>query len=222
MAKKTNVPEIRFAGFTDPWEQRKLGELGKATSGVGFPESEQGGDKGVPFYKVSDMNNPGNESEMMLANNYVNNEQMSRMAWNPISEVPAIIFAKVGAAVMLDRKRLVRSPFLLDNNTMAYSLDNNCWDPDFAKALFGTIYLASLIQVGALPSINAGDVENLSVLLPETLSEQHAIGTFFSQLDNLITLHQRQLVDIANDIFSRQNEKPPIRYSEIGGFGARN
>lgn len=173
------------------WEQRKLGEVGKARSGVGFPDIEQGGTSGTPFFKVSDMNNDGNENEMNVANNYVTDAQIVARRWSPIEEVPAIFFAKVGAAVMLNRKRLCRFPFLLDNNTMAYSLDKNLWDADFAKALFETVDLTSLVQVGALPSYNAGDVEAMEIMLPE-VSEQRQIGAYFRQLDSLITLHQRE------------------------------
>ena len=186
------VPEIRFKGFTDPWEQRKLGDIGKARSGVGFPDADQGGVTGVPFFKVSDMNLDGNENEMIVANNYVTAEQIADHRWSPITELPAIFFAKVGAAVMLNRKRLCRFPFLLDNNTMAYSLSPTKWDTDFAKALFGTVDLTSLVQVGALPSYNAGDVESMGIYLP-SLFEQEQIGAFFKLLDNLITLHQRKL-----------------------------
>ncbi|HAP8477742.1 TPA: restriction endonuclease subunit S, partial [Enterococcus faecium] len=132
------VPEIRFPGFTEDWEERKLGELGKTQSGIGFPDAEQGGSEGTPFFKVSDMNNIGNEYEMRNANHYVSNEQIERKKWKPIKDVPAIIFAKVGAAIMLNRKRLVTSPFLIDNNTMAY-LFNNTWDIYFGKILFETI-----------------------------------------------------------------------------------
>ena len=117
----SSYPEIRFKGFTDPWEQRKLGDIGKARSGVGFPDADQGGLTGVPFFKVSDMNSDGNENEMTVANNYVTAEQIADHRWSPITELPAIFFAKVGAAVMLNRKRLCRFPFLLDNNTMAYA-----------------------------------------------------------------------------------------------------
>ena len=137
------------------------------------------------------MNLGGNENEMTVANNYVTAEQIAVHRWSPITELPAIFFAKVGAAVMLNRKRLCRFPFLLDNNTMAYSLSSTKWDADFAKALFGTVDLTSLIQVGALPSYNAGDVESMEIYLPSLL-EQEQIGGFFKQLDNLITLHQRQ------------------------------
>ena len=193
----SNVPEIRFKGFSDTWEQRKLGEVGKARSGVGFPDTEQGGTIGVPFFKVSDMNSDGNENEMTVANNYVTAEQIAAHRWSPIEELPAIFFAKVGAAVMLNRKRLCRFPFLLDNNTMAYSLSSTEWDADFAKALFETIDLTSLVQVGALPSYNAGDVEAMAISMP-SLSEQGQIGEFFKQLDNLITLHQRELEKLKN------------------------
>ena len=193
----SSYPEIRFKGFTDPWEQRKLGDIGEARSGVGFPDAEQGGVTGIPFFKVSDMNLGGNENEMTVANNYVTAEQIAVHRWSPITELPAIFFAKVGAAVMLNRKRLCRFPFLLDNNTMAYSLSSTKWDADFAKALFGTVDLTSLVQVGALPSYNAGDVESMEIYLPSLL-EQEQIGGFFKQLDNLITLHQRELEKLQN------------------------
>ena len=196
----SSYPEIRFKGFTDPWEQRKLGDIGKARSGVGFPDADQGGVTGVPFFKVSDMNLDGNENEMIVANNYVTAEQIADHRWSPITELPAIFFAKVGAAVMLNRKRLCRFPFLLDNNTMAYSLSPTKWDADFAKALFGTVDLTSLVQVGALPSYNAGDVESMGIYLP-SLFEQEQIGAFFKLLDNLITLHQRQPFFIQPRIF---------------------
>ena len=155
----------------------------------------------MPFFKVSDMNSDGNENEMTVANNYVTAEQIAAHRWSPIEEVPALFFAKVGAAVMLNRKRLCRFPFLLDNNTMAYSLSSTEWDADFAKALFETIDLTSLVQVGALPSYNAGNVEAMEISMP-SLSEQGRIGEFFKQLDNLITLHQRNSADFVSRFFS--------------------
>lgn len=185
-------PEIRFKGYTDAWEQRKLGELGKVRSGIGFPASEQGGKEGIPFYKVSDMTTPGNEQGMISANNYVTTNQISRKKWKPIEDVPAIFFAKVGAAVLLNRKRLCRVPFLLDNNTMAYSMDKNVLDTRFTKALFETINLASLVQIGALPSYNARDIEKIKILLPN-INEQRNVGILFQRLDNLIASNQRKV-----------------------------
>ena len=200
---------MMFTTSTFSWEQRKLGDIGKARSGVGFPDADQGGLTGVPFFKVSDMNSDGNENEMTVANNYVTTEQIADHRWSPITELPAIFFAKVGAAVMLNRKRLCRFPFLLDNNTMAYSLSPTKWDADFAKALFGTVDLTSLVQVGALPSYNAGDVESMEIYLPSLL-EQEQIGAYFKHLDNLITLHQRKCISFtgrAGRLISTVNKK---------------
>ncbi|WP_251913586.1 restriction endonuclease subunit S (plasmid) [Lactiplantibacillus plantarum] len=187
----SKFPQLRFSGFADAWEQRKLGEVGKTQSGIGFPDAEQGGTEGVPFYKVSDMNKPGNEHEMVNANNYVNYEQLSRKKWKIIETVPAVIFAKVGAAIMLNRKRLVTSPFLIDNNTMAYVFDGS-WNIDFGKTLFETINLPRYAQVGALPSYNGSDIESIEVTLPNK-DEQVKLGAFFKSLDDTITLHQRKL-----------------------------
>ena len=166
--------------------------MGRAQSGVGFPDAEQGGRKGIPFFKVSDMNTPGNETELVKSKNYVTAEQIARNAWKPVNEIPAMFFAKVGAAVFLNRKRLVRESFLLDNNTMCYSFNSRAWDTDFGRAQFERINLASLVQVGALPSYNACDVEAINVYMPNNMKEQQQIGAFFRSLDTLITLHQRK------------------------------
>lgn len=219
MTENQRKPVIRFAEFTDAWEQRKLGEVGKCQSGIGFPDSEQGGKSGIPFYKVSDMNNYGNEHEMTCANNYVTQEQIAQKNWKPITEVPAVIFAKVGAAIMLNRKRLCRFPFLLDNNTMAYKFGDK-WDTDFGKTLFEKIDLTELVQVGALPSYNATDVENLDIQMPTSIIEQRKIGEYFKNLDQLITLHQREYDKTLNikkamleKMFPKNGEdRPEIRF----------
>ncbi|HCT96370.1 restriction endonuclease subunit S [Vagococcus sp.] len=212
-------PKIRFKGYTDEWQQRKLGEIGKTQSGVGFPNTEQGGTEGIPFFKVSDMNNEGNENEMITANNYVSKEQIERKKWKPIEDVPAVIFAKVGAAIMLNRKRIVRALFLLDNNTMAYIFDNS-WDADFGKTMFETINLPKYAQVGALPSYNSSDIENINIVIPN-IEEQQKIGSFFKQLDDTIALHQRQLEALEKTkksflqkMFPKKDEtKPEIRFA---------
>ena len=186
----SNVPSIRFKGFTDPWEQRKLGEIGKCFSGFGFPENEQGGTIGLPFYKVSDMNLFNNAYELKDCSNFVTLKQIIRHHWKPVFS-PSIFFAKVGAAVLLNRKRLVLHRFLLDNNTMAFNFDSKRNDPYFIYSVFQNINLPSLVQVGALPSYNGSQVENIDVSLPKLLEEEK-VGLLFLKLDRLITLHQRE------------------------------
>ncbi|RHW48957.1 restriction endonuclease subunit S [Lactobacillus bombicola] len=176
--------------FVSAWEQHKLGDLGEIKSGIGFPENEQGGKNGIPIYKVSDMNSPQNKIKMTVSNNYVSEKQIQNKKWHVISYIPSLIFAKIGAALMLDRKRLVEHPFLIDNNIMAYSL-SNVWNRYFAITLFQNIYLPKYTQVGALPSLSGTDIKMIKVLIPQ-IEEQEKIGSFFNQLDTLITLQQRK------------------------------
>lgn len=186
------VPQIRFNGYSDAWEERKLGEVGKAKSGIGFPDAQQGGKQGTPFYKVSDMNNPGNEVVMMSANNYASDSQLRENKWNPINpQNSGVVFAKVGAAIFLDRKRIVDTSFLIDNNMMSYLFDSS-WNRYFGKTLFEKLRLSRFAQVGALPSFNGSDVEDIKVMIPEE-SEQKVIGDMFEKLDDTIALHQRKL-----------------------------
>ena len=186
-----NIPKIRFKEFINNWNNYKLGQLGKFKSGIGFPDSQQGGTEGIPFFKVSDMNNIGNETEMRNANNYVTQEQIMKNSWKVIDETPAIIFAKVGAALMLNRKRLVTRPFLIDNNTMSYSFDES-WDKDFGLTLFQTINLPKYAQIGALPSYNASDIAMIKVNVPN-VQEQSAIGSLFRTLDDLLASYKDNL-----------------------------
>jgi len=72
------TPKLRFPGYTYAWELRSLGKIGKAQSGIGFPDAEQGGNSGIPFYKISDMNTPGNEIKMEVSNNYVTENQIEK------------------------------------------------------------------------------------------------------------------------------------------------
>ena len=189
---KKKVPELRFPGFTDDWEERKLGEVGKTKSGIGFPDAQQGGKQVTPFYKVSDMNNPGNEVVMMNANNYASDSQLKENKWNPINpQNSGVVFAKVGAAIFLDRKRIVDTSFLIDNNMMSYLFDSS-WNRYFGKTLFEKLRLSIFAQVGALPSFNGSDVEDIKVMIPEE-SEQKMIGDMFEKLDDIIALHQRKL-----------------------------
>lgn len=190
-AKGQTKPALRFAGFEDEWKEVKLGEIGVTKSGVGFPDSEQGGVKGIPFYKVSDMNNIGNEIEMVTSNNYVTQEQIDSRKWKVIDTVPAIMFAKVGAALLLNRKRLIREPFLIDNNTMVY-IPSVYWDVMFCKILFDTLNLSKYSQVGALPSYNGSDIEAIQVSIP-SLPEQEAIGSFFQDLDKSIAKQEEKV-----------------------------
>lgn len=186
------VPEIRFKGFSGEWEKKVLGDIGYFKSGGGFPEIEQNGQAGIPYFKVSDMNIDGNQVVMIFANNYVNEEQIARLNYKPIGE-KSIIFAKVGAAIFLERKR-VAEKFLIDNNMMAFSPIE---DVGFIKLWFDSIELSKYAQVGALPSYNASDLKVIELCVPQK-EEQTQIANLFQHLDTLITQHQAQLKKLGN------------------------
>ena len=167
------------------------------------------------------MNLINNSRELKDCSNYVTYTQIGLHHWKPIMP-PSIFFAKVGAAVLLNRKRLVLHSFLLDNNTMAFSFDNELIDNDFIYTVFQNINLPSLVQVGALPSYNGSQVENINILIP-TKSEQAKIGSLFYSLDSLITLHQRKWDTLTNlkkalleKTFPKANEEyPKIRFKSF-------
>lgn len=182
---------MRFKGYSDPWEKRKLGSIGKIKSGSGFPSIEQGGKQGIPFYKVSDMNTSGNKNSMVISQNYVTSAQLKKRKWTPITNTPAIIFAKVGAAIFLDRKRVVEHPFLIDNNMMAYIV-GDAWNLRFCQAFFQSIPLLKFAQTGALPSLNAHDIGRIPVHLP-TRYEQKEIGDLIYKVTRLIAATQSKL-----------------------------
>ncbi|MBR3730279.1 MAG: restriction endonuclease subunit S [Bacteroidales bacterium] len=177
----------RLKGFSGEWKEVRLGEVGKFAGGCAFNEQEQGGHTGIPFYKVSDMNLSGNESKMNIANNYVTHEQIERLGYIVIED-EAIIFAKVGAAIALERKRYAKN-FIIDNNMLAYIPSNNVW---FMKYWFDSISLSKYIQVGALPSYNASDLSIIKLKMP-SLKEQHAIASVLVNADKEIEIQKQKL-----------------------------
>jgi len=172
------------------WELKKLKELGDFISGNGFPIDEQGGNTGIPFYKVSDMNLVRNENKMTVSNNYVSDEQIKKMKIKPITR-DAIIFAKVGAAIYLERKRIAKN-FVIDNNMMAfvpfkYSL--------FLKYYFDFLKLSKYAQTGALPAYNASDLKSIKIRVPNDF-EQQKIASILLTWDNAIDINKNILSDL--------------------------
>ena len=192
LMQKLFSQEIRFKddqGEEYPeWVEIKLGHIGIFKSGVSFPNNEQGGSEGIPFFKVSDMNLPENQRTMNVSNNYVTQDQISKFRWKVI-ELPAILFAKVGAAIFLERKRLAQT-FLIDNNMMAFVPNGNV---NFMIYLFNGIRLSKFAQTGALPSYNQGDLELVRKSIPIVAEEQQKIANFLSSVEKNIELVAEQI-----------------------------
>ena len=216
--KMTEVGEIPI-----DWEVNKLKSIGKFSSGTGFPEKYQGGkdSKDIPFFKVSDMNLKGNEVNMIVSNNYVNSQAIAKIKAKVIDK-KSIIFAKVGAAIFLERKRKVSSPFLIDNNMMAFSSDKSI-DFNYLYYLFSRIRLSKYAQVGALPSYNASDIGNIKVAYPESSLEQQKIAEILSivdeqieQTDQLIEKTKELKKGLMQQLLTKGIEHSEFKQSELG------
>jgi type I restriction enzyme, S subunit len=96
----------------------RLGALAVIRGGSGFPEIYQGLQSGdYPFVKVSDMALDGNHHYLDNANNYVDRALVERLRLTVFPE-ETIVFAKVGAAIYLNKRRQLRRPTIIDNNMM--------------------------------------------------------------------------------------------------------
>ena len=188
--------KLRFANFTDDWVECKFKDLGTVKSGVGFSNKYQGHvDLKYNVYKVSDMNLEGNEKIMNKSNNTIDDEILSEMGAKLI-DVPSIIFAKVGEAIFLNRKRIAKPNFLIDNNMMAFS-PNKTVNLEFMYYLSTTINFGKYAQTGALPSYNASDIYSIKCKIP-SIEEQEKIVNILSLMDNKIDFCSNQIRDVLN------------------------
>ncbi len=183
----------RLEGFTGEWGKVRLGDVGKFISGSGFPLKYQSSkiDK-YPFYKVSDFNNVGNGIYMKNANNYINEDVRITLSAKVIPK-NAIIFAKIGAAIFLERKRIALYECCIDNNMMCFVSDSSIFNEKFAYYIFQNNNLSDFNNATALPSLNAKAIGELAILVPPTVIEQTAIANILSDMDAEIEALEQKL-----------------------------
>lgn len=174
----------------DDWDCLRACEFGFFKGGSGFPLWAQGQRTGeYPFFKVSDMNNEGNETFMTAANHYVS-EQTRKHLGAQVFPADSIVFAKVGAAVFLERKKILGQPSCIDNNMAAYVLDASRADVRFVHSMLLMKKLGALVATTALPALNGKQLGEMVLALPP-LPEQRVIAAALSDVDALLaTLDQ--------------------------------
>ena len=191
------VPEVRFAGFTDPWEQRKLGELGTTYGGLtGKTKDDFGhGDaRFVPYTNVFD-NPVADPSRLGLVEIDPGQNQVryGDALFTVSSETPEEV--GMSSVWLSDLDNLYLNSFCF-----GYRQDGS-FDPYYlaymlrSKSVRGDIEL--LAQGISRFNISKGKVMEVVVPVP-AMSEQRQIGALFTSLDNLITLHQRKLELLKN------------------------
>jgi type I restriction enzyme S subunit len=182
---KKGYKETEVGVIPEEWEVVNAGAIGRFRGGNGFSLKFQGRTNGTyPFFKVSDMNNEGNETFMFQANHRITEETRKQLG---ATAFPAgsIVFAKVGAAIFLERKKILAQPSCIDNNLTAFVLDGHRADVRFVHTLLLATKLGSLVATTALPSISGKQLNELVLRLPP-LPEQRTIAAALSDVDALI------------------------------------
>ena len=186
---KAEIPSIRFCGFEDAWEQRKLGEVSESYSGgtpsVGVKEYYGGQ---IPFIRSAEINSE--ITELFLTEEGLKNSSARLVA------VGDILYALYGATSgEVGRARLkgaINQAVLAIKPHRGY--DSECLAQWLRKSKHSII--ETYLQ-GGQGNLSGTIVKELSVDFP-SLKEQQAIGDFFRQLDHLITLHQRKFEKLTN------------------------
>ncbi len=176
------------------WPNSSLKRFGRLLGGSGFPVDEQGfseTEMEIPFFKVKDLAGPLKLTE---TNNYISKETATRLGATIFPE-SAIVFAKVGAALLLNRFRVLGCEGCLDNNMMALLLKKP-HNVSFFLHLLNNSDLSSNFNQGPVPSVNTRQVGALQVTVPP-LPEQQRIAAYLdascAAIDAAVAAKRRQL-----------------------------
>lgn len=190
-----NVPEIRFSGFTEAWEQRKLGTLCSLITKGTTPKDKSGNGE-VNFIKVENIDIDNGEITSTSKISIVEHEgylKRSKLKENDI------LFSIAGT---LGRVSVVKSSILPANTNQALAIlrINEGYIPYLTTVLKGQAvedFIRRNPTIGAQPNLSLEQVNNLDISYPN-YDEQVRIGQYFSNLDHLITLHQREVEKLQN------------------------
>lgn len=161
---KTNVPKIRFDGFTDAWEQRKFGEVVDVRSGRDYKHLAEGD---IPVY--------GTGGYMLSVDEALSEDE------------DAIGIGRKGT---IDNPYILRAPFWTVD-TLFYVIPRDKYDLNFVFDIFQNVNWKAKDESTGVPSLSKATINEVETLMPK-YAEQKKIGEYFSNLDHLITLHQQK------------------------------
>ena len=163
-----DVPTIRFKGFTEAWEQRKLGEVVDVCSGCDYKQLSAGN---IPVY--------GTGGYMLSVNSALSYKN------------DAIGIGRKGT---IDKPYILNAPFWTVD-TLFYAIPRGNNDLDFIFDIFQNVDWRTKDESTGVPSLSKNAINNINILTPK-YDEQRIVGSYFSKLDTLITLHQRKLLNL--------------------------
>ncbi|WP_195937411.1 restriction endonuclease subunit S [Mediterraneibacter faecis] len=191
------VPEIRFKGFTEDWEQRKFGDYNDLMTGYPF-ESDKFSEDGIKLVRG-----------MNVKRGYLDFSEDICVKWNSCVGLENYLLKDGDILIQMDGALIGKSyakikenqlPALLVQRVTRARTNNKLASQDF---MYQTIQRDFLRYIGmnktetAVPHLSLKDIRNFEIMVPG-LAEQDKIGTYFSNLDHLITLHQRKCEELKN------------------------
>ncbi|OQB15308.1 MAG: EcoKI restriction-modification system protein HsdS [Firmicutes bacterium ADurb.Bin193] len=187
----SNVPKIRFKGFTEAWEQRKLGELGEIITGSTPSTQVQAyySDDGIPWVTPTDIS----ENITFNTAKRLSEEGQKVARVVPQNTVLVTSIASIGKNTMLG----TTGSFNQQINGLVPNEKENFPYFLLSESALWSEKMKSSAAAGTMQIINKTEFSELKTFVP-SLKEQTKIGTFFRNLDNLIALHQRKLEKLQN------------------------
>ena len=193
----SNVPEIRFKGFTEAWEQRKLSDIAVLTSSKRV-HAEDYVETGVPFYRgkeISELKEHKPISEVLYITEYKYNEISSMYGSPKEGDLLITAVGTLGNTWVIDQ-----TPFYFKDGNLIWFKDIKC-NPKYLDYAMSTADGQKKILASAIGSnqkaLTMVKLNELEFMFPGK-AEQDKIAEYFSYLDNLITLHQRELEKLKN------------------------
>ena len=183
-----NVPKLRFKGYEDAWEQRKLGEIAESTYGGGTPKTmvEEFWNGGIPWIQSSDIQE--DQVFNVQVRKTITEKGLANSAAKLIPKNSVAIVTRVGVG------KLGLIPFDFTTSQDFLSLSNLNIDSNFAVyLLFKRLQFESKMAQGtSIKGITKEELLSKEVKIAHIDMEQKSIGYFFQNLDDIITLHQRK------------------------------
>ena len=162
------------------WRKARLKDFGRFIAGSAFPHAYQGVEgEALPFYKVGDLTKVSSGRVMGAALNTIPYDTASKLG-AAIVPKGSIIYAKIGAAMLLNRRRKVGIPCCIDNNMTAYVPYERRLTSDWAYYWTTVLDFRPFANPGAVPSLSEGAQARLPIAVPP-LSEQRAITSELDQ-----------------------------------------
>ena len=190
-----SVPEIRFKGFTDPWEQRKLGEIAVFSKGVGYSKNDLC-EEGTPI--------------ILYGRLYTKYETCIFDVDTFVKEKAGGVYSKGGEVIVpasgetaedISIASVVVKPGILLGGDLNIVSPTAEYDSAFLALTISSgathKYLSSLAQGKSVVHLHNADIQSVSAKFP-TKREQEKIHLLFGKIDTLITLHQRKLEKLQN------------------------